>query len=309
MAIRKLSPHFHSLPSGGEVRGAALPPWSRCGPKCLCLLLPKGERNLGFTLVELLVVITIIAILLALLMPAMDQAVYQAELTVCGANQHGIGTGLISYAIANKNGYPDRPDTNYAAFHITPTRVALKKMWGNLDNLLTCPLASPRPLPYERSTADQTISTYNLWFDFKFSADTGDLNARVMRKLGQRFTYLDEPFSALASDRDVVHVQNNEAQSSHPDKAGLMWNSITIDDVLPTQQDLGPASTTYLIAIWYLPKNRKRGPTDDNFLNDDGAVRRINDITWDEKDLSHVPIQNNASRSPPNGYMFLPRVQ
>ncbi len=48
----------------------------------------------GYTLIELLVVITIIAVMLALLSPAMDRAIYQAELAVCGANLHGIGLGI-----------------------------------------------------------------------------------------------------------------------------------------------------------------------------------------------------------------------
>ena len=37
----------------------------------------------AFTLVELMVVITIIVLLLALMMPALDKAVYQAELASC----------------------------------------------------------------------------------------------------------------------------------------------------------------------------------------------------------------------------------
>ena len=49
-------------------------------------------RN-GFTLVELLVVITIIVILLALLAPALDKAIYQAELAVCGTRVRAIATG------------------------------------------------------------------------------------------------------------------------------------------------------------------------------------------------------------------------
>ena len=38
----------------------------------------------GFTLIEQLVVVTILVLLLALLAPALDRAVYSAELTVCG---------------------------------------------------------------------------------------------------------------------------------------------------------------------------------------------------------------------------------
>ena len=43
-------------------------------------------KNKGLTLIELLVVITIIVILLALLMPAIDKAIYQSELAVCETN-------------------------------------------------------------------------------------------------------------------------------------------------------------------------------------------------------------------------------
>src|SRR5688572_22045336 len=60
----------------------------------------------GFTLVELLVVITIIAILLALMMPAMDKAIYQAELAVCASNQRQTATGLYVYAMDHRRWYP-----------------------------------------------------------------------------------------------------------------------------------------------------------------------------------------------------------
>src|ERR1043165_1931025 len=52
----------------------------------------------AFTLIELLVVITIIVVLLALLTPALDKAMYQAELAVCGANLRAIANGAIPYA-------------------------------------------------------------------------------------------------------------------------------------------------------------------------------------------------------------------
>lgn len=45
----------------------------------------------GFTLIELLGVVVIIVVLLALLVPTMDKAIYEAELAVCAAQQKAIG--------------------------------------------------------------------------------------------------------------------------------------------------------------------------------------------------------------------------
>jgi len=60
----------------------------------------------GFTLVELLVVITIIVILLALLAPALDRAVYNAETAKCLASQRTIVQAAQSYAVDHKRVLP-----------------------------------------------------------------------------------------------------------------------------------------------------------------------------------------------------------
>src|ERR1051326_3589056 len=62
----------------------------------------------GFTLVELLVVITIIVVLLSLLAPAIDRAIYQAELARCGAQLRAIASQTVTYAMGARRTYPYR---------------------------------------------------------------------------------------------------------------------------------------------------------------------------------------------------------
>ncbi|MEN6385366.1 MAG: type II secretion system protein [Phycisphaerales bacterium] len=60
-------------------------------------------KNKGFTLVELLVVISIIAILLAVLMPALNKAKEGARTLMCQNNLKQLSAAWYSYAVANDN--------------------------------------------------------------------------------------------------------------------------------------------------------------------------------------------------------------
>jgi len=57
----------------------------------------------AFTLIELLVVIAIIAILVSILMPALQKTKLIANSTVCTANLRHISLAILAYAAENKN--------------------------------------------------------------------------------------------------------------------------------------------------------------------------------------------------------------
>ncbi|MBI1375001.1 MAG: hypothetical protein GC159_19970 [Phycisphaera sp.] len=62
----------------------------------------------GFTIVELLVVCSIIVLLLAILVPGMARARYVAKVTVCNANFHQWGVGTMIYASDNMRFFPSQ---------------------------------------------------------------------------------------------------------------------------------------------------------------------------------------------------------
>ena len=97
----------------------------------------------GFTLVELLVVIGILAVLASLLLPALGRAKESARAAGCVSNLHQMGIALLAYTDANRNRLPwmrDRPiDTNTPAIDALPgVETVLKSELGN-TNVLRCP--------------------------------------------------------------------------------------------------------------------------------------------------------------------------
>jgi prepilin-type N-terminal cleavage/methylation domain-containing protein len=75
------------------------------------------KRVGGFTLIELLVVVAIIAVLVAILLPAIGKARESARRSVCGSNVRQIMLGMLMYANENRDGFPlaDGPNTHGSA--------------------------------------------------------------------------------------------------------------------------------------------------------------------------------------------------
>ncbi|HUW18062.1 MAG TPA: prepilin-type N-terminal cleavage/methylation domain-containing protein [Sedimentisphaerales bacterium] len=78
----------------------------------------KSREQKGFTLVELLVVISIIAMLMGIVLPAFNKARASAYRTVCKSNLHQLGLAFRMYLDDNRNimppaaGFPSLEDPN-----------------------------------------------------------------------------------------------------------------------------------------------------------------------------------------------------
>jgi len=89
----------------------------------------RETRPRGFTLIELLVVIAVIAILIAILLPALGKAREVAKNGKCLSNTRQMGLALTLYAQDNKSWYPIIPFTAAATLGMKSNPRFLTDQW------------------------------------------------------------------------------------------------------------------------------------------------------------------------------------
>jgi prepilin-type N-terminal cleavage/methylation domain-containing protein len=222
----------------------------------------QGDRS-GFTLVELLVVITIIVLLLALLAPALDQAIYQAQLAQCGAGNEKVTVNAVTaYAMNHQRRYPYRSAVDEggafpidyqiqfvrAPFSTDPTNGGSQPFSSGQD-VGTSGGADDRPelMPYmplealvdpltggididpqATFTASWIGVHYSLSFGYQYRAR----NNKGMFKMGDRLEWLNSndvngpkvySYGQILGDVVIDEGSNNNVSMTHPNKQGTLF--------------------------------------------------------------------------------------
>ena len=244
----------------------------------------SARRRACFTLIELLVVIAIIAILAALLLPALSKAKAQAQSAKCKSNLHQMGISLQEYLLDNSK-YPPflrGPGADKSFPRVWETALQpYGVLWSNLD--FNCP-AYKGQLGVNTEVAPFLMCSYA--YNVSGTKLDTDLNG----------TYHELGLISLTNDWDGLPVARIKVPSemiAFADSRSFIFNS--------------PAGITYHLENDYMILGRwNPGPEDDpirhgknyNVLFCDGHVAPIPRLSFITETNIAVNLNNDHQPHP-----------